>query len=161
MFRWFRRLWFAKQPPVLPDGQWVKLRDSVGLIAPVGLGWIWEGTFVPTWTPTRELIFEAESRVDSYLRSYPPNRKGESEPDWLCRYSAPLIAAKLKSYQRQYAGIQFEDRQALFMNFLPRAFSKQLTEDFVNVHDGGHGFFQLIYRPEEGDFPWFQVNGEA
>lgn len=161
MFRWFRRLWFAKQPPVLPDGQWVKLCDSVGLIAPVGLGWIWEGSFVPTWTPSRELIVEAESRVESYLRSYPRNRKGESEHDWLRRYSAPLIAANLRNYQRQYAGIQLEDRQALFINFFPHRFGKESTTHFVNVEDGGHAYFQLIYRPEERDFPWFQVNGEA
>jgi hypothetical protein len=47
------------------------------------------------------------------------------------------------------------------MNFFPRGSCADWTTRPVEVDDGGDEYFQLIYRPEEGEFVRFEVNGEA
>ena len=138
------------------------LPDTEGVIFSAEQGWNWAGEDLgPTWTSSREVVLAAESRVERFLRSYPPHETGADEPDWLQRYSAPLIVSKLPSYQQLYAGIWFEDRRALFMNFFPRGTCVQWTMYPVEVEDGGESYFQLIYQPEDGEFVYFAVNGEA
>lgn len=150
------------RPAGVPEQQWITLPDAEGVIFAAEQGWMWHGANLgPTWTASREVVLAAEARVATFLRSYPPHEPGAAEADWLQRRAAPLITARLRSYQRQYAGIFFEGRRALFMNFFPRGSCEHWTTHPVAVKDGGHDYFQLIYRPEAEDFPWFRANGEA
>jgi hypothetical protein len=141
-------------------GVYVHLPEYEGVIWPEGHGWVYDDTLFPYWTPTAEVVAAAESRLPAFLRSFPPNL-GEPEADWLQRHSAPLILPKLREYKRQYSGILLEGRLALFINlFLDRGMENWVTTP-VDVDDGGYYYFQVVYRPEEGDFVRFWVNGEA
>jgi hypothetical protein len=46
-------------------------------------------------------------------------------------------------------------------NFFLRDGFRDWATQPLEVCDGGHAYFQVIYRPEEGDFARFWVNGEA
>jgi hypothetical protein len=114
----------------------------------------------PYWTPSREVVLAAESRLPAFLRSYPPY-PGEPCGDELQRCAAPLILAKLAQYRRQYSGIVFEGHPMLYMNFFARDGWGDWVTHHVEVCDGGHDYFQLVYHPERGEFVRFWVNGEA
>lgn len=162
MWRW-RRLFRSRKPPAgVPEERWIVVADSEGIIFPAGFGCVsydWELT--AHWTPSREIVFAAEDRIAGFLHNYPRHTSGAAEEDWIERLSAPLILAKLGSYQRQYSGIEFEGKRALFINFFPRGSEERWTTEPVEVEDGWYSYFQVIYRPVEADFPWFHVNGDA
>lgn len=163
MLRWLASLRSPRRPDGVPEERWVVLDGAEGIIFPADSGRTYHSSdvFVATWTPSREVVLLAESRVAAYFRSYPALTPETAGSEWRRRYSAPLILAKLGKYQRQYWGIQFDGRPALFMNFFPRRFSDRWATQCVDVEDGGHDFFRLVYRPEDNDFPLFDVNGEA
>lgn len=162
MWSWRGLLWPDKRPAGVPDERWVLVGGIGSVILPADIGRVssdWDLT--ASWMPTREPVLAAEDRVAGFLAGYPPHAPGDMRPGWHERLAAPLILAKLGNYRRQYAGILFEGRPALYMNFFPRHFEKRWATEPVEVCDGWVSYFQLIYRPIESDFPWFRVNGDA
>lgn len=138
----------------------VALPESLGVIFPEGHGWTWDNELFPYWTPTREVVIEAESRLADFLCV--PLRDGAPDEEQRCHRRKPRILARLPQYLRQYSGIVFDTRPALYINcFLPDRWHDHWPASPVEVCDGGDAYFQLIYRPEEKDFVRFYVNGEA
>lgn len=141
--------------------EYIQTPDFEGVIFPAGYTYVPEHHWLyPNWTPSRDLVLAAESRLPAFLRAFPPYQ-GDPQKDRLERLAAPLILTKLSQYRRQYSGIVFEGQPAVYIN----CFAHDRKGDWVTRHvfvcDGGHDYFQIIYRPEPGDFPWFAVNGEA
>jgi hypothetical protein len=140
-------------------GEYIRAPDFEGVIFLEGHGWLASDELFPCWTPSREVVAEAERRLTRFLSSPPP----EGAEEWLRRthlYAAPLILGRLPQYRRQYSGIVFEGRPAVYINcFLGNYWDDHWLTTPVVAEDGGHNYFQAIYRPEEGDFVRFYVNG--
>jgi len=151
----------GERPDTIPEERWVVLSGTEGVIFPADHRVPYNFGLMSSWTPSRELVLAAEHRVATFLLNYPRHTPAADESDRLERYSAPLIVSKLATYQRQYSGILSEGHRALFMNFFPRGDCEKWTTEPVEVDDGGHSYFRLIYRPDQGDFSRYDVNGEA
>jgi hypothetical protein len=141
-------------------GEYVRTESYEGVIFPEGHGRVWDEALFPYWTPTRDVVLAAESRLAAFLQNFPPNQ-GEPRADWLQRYAAPLILARLSQYRRQYSGIVLDGQPALHINFFMWDGHGDWVTQTVEVDDGGHDYFQVVYRPAEGDFVRFWVNGVA
>lgn len=142
--------------------QYIRTPNFEGVILPEGFGSGFDRQLFAYWTPSIELVLVVESLLPAFLRSFPPNQ-GEPKEDWHQRYAAPLILAQLPQYRRQYTGIVFEHRAALHINFVlgDDPWAGDWVTSRIQVEDGGHAYFQVVYRPDECDFVSFQVNGEA
>ncbi|MSU77178.1 MAG: hypothetical protein EXS16_03675 [Gemmataceae bacterium] len=157
---------FVTKPPMLPrdvpalqadpDDRLFHFADCEGVIFRKGEGWESNHWYFSAWTPSREEIRSAEERLPTFL--------GELAKTCVEKYdaeSAQLIAATLNTYLRQYFGIVIGEQQVVFINFFTRDFVENWMTEPVIVCDGGCNFFQVIYRPTQGDFQSFTVNGEA
>jgi hypothetical protein len=94
----------------------------------------------PLWTPSTNSVWEAVNQLPSYLLS----RKSFSAKENLS-----------KSFC-QAAGITFEGRRGILLNFLPADGANGMSfgwrEHFIKVYDGGPRWWSVIYLSEEKEF---------
>jgi len=130
---------------VLPATQIVHLGR---LCSRSGPGLVSEG-----WQPTPEQIVQAEALLPAFVRA---NRR-PTEP--------------LGGHHRQYLGVVIGGRRLIYVNVFPRwlverrelagIVSHDWRTAFVDVCDGGDGFWGALYDPEAQRFFSPRFNGAA
>lgn len=98
------------------------------------------------WQVTPEDIARLEADLAAHIRMTP-----ELQP----------LADRYRAYQRQYIGYERDGERFIYGNFFCDNFDQNWREQLVIVMDGGDCFFSFSYRPADGTFPSFVVNGEA
>jgi hypothetical protein len=132
-----------------------------GVIFPEGFNCLPDYWLFPYWTPPRDLVLGAEARLPAFLRDFPPGDGRLGEVRHL-RYAVSLILPNLPRYRRQYWGIVYEGYPMLYMNYFAQdRWGDNWVTHQVDLCDGGHDYFQIVYHPERGEFVEFWVNGEA
>jgi hypothetical protein len=139
---------------------YIRTPEFEGVIFPEGFNCLPDYWLFPYWTPSRDLVLTAETRLLAFLNDFPPDHAGLWDVQSL-RYAIPLILPNLPRYRRQYWGIVYGDHAMLYMNFFARDGWDDWVTHQVGACDGGHDYFQAIYHPDRDEFAEFSVNGEA
>jgi hypothetical protein len=138
---------YAAEPPftVLAQTETIHLGR---LCSREGPGKVSEG-----WLPTPEQILQAEALLPKFVRA-----NG--------RPKGPL-----SYYYRQYLGVVIGDKRLIYVNVFPRWLIErnELTgvspsnwrTAFINICDGGEGFWGALYDPNTSRFSSPRFNGAA
>lgn len=103
-------------------------------------------TDLPAFTPSEEMVAEAEAALPAYVATSPR--------------STERIVAELASFQRQYLGFETADGPVLVINaFCESSFDPEGS--VVAVLDGGDCYWQAIYDLTAHAFTHVSVNGNA
>ncbi len=132
-------------------GSFVKARgvDVEGAIVPETRAWSFGMTEIGkqkvdgAFTPDEALVAKAEAGLGAALQA-----TKEGKP----------IAAKLRSYKRQYVGLTAAGKKKLYINAFCSDEPGWLSAP-VSVDDGGDCYFQIVYDVESGRFLELSVNG--
>lgn len=121
----------------------VKGEGLEGVIFPACAGFTLDGTTATYWTPTKEEVLRAESRIPAFLKA-----------------KAPRLTRPLARYKRQYVGLVVGGKKRVLCNFFLTS-PPQWQRRPVVVEDGGEAFFHLEYDLESDQCLNLQINGEA
>jgi len=105
------------------------------------------------FTPLREDILKAESKVFDYIRDNTPQALGYPY--------APDIDKKLANYKRQYVGVIFKDKRKIWINFFCNYGNDSWKNSPLSVIGGGACYFNVLYDIDSGLFSGLSVNGVA
>jgi hypothetical protein len=106
---------------------------------------------LPLWSPSTNLVIEVLNQIPEYLQ--------HANKDPLVRpaYYKQLVPAKerLPKSICQVAGITFQGRKGILLNFLPAEEANAHSDwrkQFINVYDGGPRWWSVVYLEEEKKF---------
>lgn len=136
----------ANKPLLVPESIIIKTDKIDGVICANLSEWKFRFEDKDLWIPTKEQIFEAEEKIEQYLKDN-PNKK------------SPDLWRKLSKYKRQYVGIVVDGHKRIFCNFF--CSEKPLSPSPYLVDDGGDCYFQIEYDLKDKDCYNLLVNGEA
>ena len=105
-----------------------------------------------SWTPTAELVREAETLLPIYLNT--------SAAASALRDTA--IRSQLSRYRRQYWGLSSGNRRRLQIHFFhdetPVVQKGRWLNSVVSVMGGGDRYFRVTYQPERRSFTDLRLN---
>ena len=134
-----------ESPTVIENENWVIITKERAEEMRVA-SWLVESDSL--WTPSDDDILKLEEKIAGYL-SQNSN----------AFYRQPPVWERLDEYQRQYIGLEREDRQIIYGNYFCDSGRVNWREKLVIVEDGGDCFFQVEYDVESEVFIKLQVNG--
>ena len=104
------------------------------------------GTSTRFWTPEKAQLIELETRLPAYLRTKAPPGSGPRK--------------NLKSYRRQYMGIEHDGRSYIFVNAFCDTNRQDWTRKPIVVDDGGDCYFQVEFDPKRKRFARLAIQKE-
>lgn len=112
----------------------------------------------PTWKPTNEQAVDALRKVPAYLENALQRRSTGSSYG----HQLPGVIARLPQTLCQSVGIVIDEREAIFLNFIPRDDSN-LESDFwrhnyVRFYDGGPRWWSINYFPDTEEFAKLRID---
>jgi len=126
------------------------------------------------WTPTDVDIAKAEKAIATVLNKakddpsiiQPFVRESPEHAEYVKREVNQIIR-KLPNYHRQYFGLIVEGKKKILCNFFPSSLGDikepfpDWRSDYIEVNDGGSGFWRITYDLESNTCSQFGVNGYA
>ncbi len=117
-----------------------------------------------TWTPTRRAIGISEKAIYEFLtwkRAQPARDAQEVNVKILDK-----IILRFDQYRVQCFGFSRGESKLLHMNYFPPADRdgdrfRNAGQNYVQVMDGGHGFWRIVYDPVLKKVTNFEVNGSG
>lgn len=111
----------------------------------------------PLWTPSREAVCEALTRLPGYLRGLTNGVAGA----WGTGSKLARIQSGMATTFCQAVGVTFKGRRCVLLSCLPSAgaISRGWKERYIRAEDGGPGFWRVIYVSDEQRFTRLQPSG--
>jgi hypothetical protein len=111
----------------------------------------------PLWTPSREAVCAALTRLPGYLRGLTNGVAGA----WGTGSTVAGVQSGMATTFCQAVGVTFKGRQCVLLSCLPSpgAISSGWKERYIRAEDGGPGFWRVIYVSDEQRFTRLQLNG--
>jgi hypothetical protein len=104
------------------------------------------------FTPLKEDILKAESKILDYIRGNTPQARGYPY--------APDIDKKLANYKRQYVGAIFKDnKRKIWINFFCNSGNDSWKSSPFSVIGGGACYFNVLYDIDSGLYSNLRING--
>lgn len=106
------------------------------------------------WTPALDDVLALEKALPDYIRGEFTRQRRQLK-------SKNPLWERAKTYKRQYVGIRYKARRAVYANFFCTDFGVNWRTEPIGVDDGGDCFFTVEYDVDKGTFSNFIVNGKA
>lgn len=104
------------------------------------------------FTPSKEDILKAESKVIDYIDDHTPQQVGYP--------FAPDLDKKLANYKRQYVGVILKNgKRKIWLNFFCNAGNDSWKSNPLSVMGGGACYFNLLYDIDTGVYSGLRING--
>lgn len=103
------------------------------------------------FTPSREDVLQAESKVIGYIKDNSPQMRGYPfDPD---------LSQGLANYKRQYVGVILKAKRKIWLNFFCNTDIYDWKREPYVVFGGGACYFNLLYDVASGEFSDLWING--
>jgi len=103
------------------------------------------------FTPSREDVLKAESKVISYIQ--------DTTPQSLDYPFVPDLDKKLRNYKRQYVGVILRGKKKIWLNFFCDAHEDSWKRNPYIIFGGGACFFSVLYDIKSERFSHLVING--